>query len=131
MATKNLLGPDSGSCPTRVLIDQLADKWAVLVTLALTPGPIRFNALRREVDGITQKMLGQTLRKLERNGLVHRRALATMPMTVEYSLTPMGRTLMPIIEDLRRWSMANIDAVHAAQGIFDGSMKAPTGIATF
>ena len=62
--------------------------------LALTPGTCRFNALRREVEGITQKMLGQTLRKLERNGLIHREAFKTMPMTVQYTLTGMGRTLL-------------------------------------
>ena len=120
MRVKNLLGPESGSCPTRVLIDQLADKWAILVMLALTQGPVRFNALRREVEGITQKMLGQTLRKLERNGLVRRRAFTTMPMTVDYSLTRMGESLLPIIEDLRNWSMSHIDAVTVAQEAFDG-----------
>ncbi len=119
MRVKNLLGPESRTCPTRVLIDQLADKWAILVMLALTQGPVRFNALRREVEGITQKMLGQTLRKLERNGLVHRRAFTTMPMTVEYSLSQIGASLLPIVEDLRNWSMSNIDAVTAAQEAFD------------
>lgn len=127
MRPKNLLGPRSGACPTRVLIDQLADKWAILVMLALSEEPVRFNALKREVDGITQKMLGQTLRKLERNGLVHRRALATMPMTVEYRLSAMGRTLLPVIDDLRRWSMANIDAVSAAQADFDQGGSAAAG----
>ncbi|MBE7209489.1 MAG: helix-turn-helix transcriptional regulator [Gluconacetobacter diazotrophicus] len=102
-----------------MLIDQLADKWAILVMLALSNDPVRFNALKREVDGITQKMLGQTLRKLERNGLARRRALATMPMTVEYSLSAMGRSLLPVIEDLRRWSMRHIDAVTEARDAFD------------
>lgn len=123
MSDKNMLGPDSGSCPTRVLVDQLADKWAILVLLALTSGSIRFNALRREVEDITQKMLGQTLRKLERNGLVHRQAFATMPMTVEYGLTDLGHSLLPIIEDLRGWSMENIGIVTAAQASFDRGLE--------
>ncbi len=118
---KNLLGPASASCPTRVLIDQLADKWAIPVLLALAEEAVRFNVLRREVEGITQKMLGQTPRKLERNGLVCRRAETTMPMTVEYSLTAVGRGLLPIVEELRAWSMANIAAVTKAQIVFDGA----------
>ena len=121
MHPKNLLGPHSAQCPTRVLIDQLADKWAILVFLALDSKTMRFNSLRREVEGISQKMLGQTLRKLHRNGLVHRHALATMPMTVEYSLTEMGDTLLPIIEALRRWSMANIDGVTEARAFYDST----------
>ncbi len=119
MQGKTLLGPDSKSCPTRALLDQLADKWAVLVLLAVAPGPIRFNALKRMVEGITQKMLGQTLRRLEWNGLVERRAFATMPITVEYELTALGRTLMPVIEGLRSWSMGNIAAVAEARGRFE------------
>ena len=120
MRAKNLLGPQSGTCPTRVLIDQLADKWAILMLLALAPGAMRFNALKREVDGITQKMLGQTLRRLEWNGLVERRAYDTMPVSVEYELTPLARDLMPVVEGLRRWSMANIQAVILARADFEG-----------
>ena len=119
MTLKTLLGPHSAACPTRVLIDQLADKWAILVLLGLAAGPVRFNTLKRNVEGITQKMLGQTLRKLQRNGIVTRRAETTMPMTVEYSLTTMGQSLLPIVDDLRTWSMANIAAVTKAQAAFD------------
>lgn len=115
MRQKNLLGPDSSSCPTRALLDQLADKWAVLVLLAVSPGPIRFNSLKREVEGITQKMLGQTLRRLEWNGIVARHAYTTMPMTVEYTLTELGRTLMPVVEGLRSWSMANMEIIRDAR----------------
>lgn len=129
MHEKNLLGPNSNVCPTRVLIDQLADKWAILVMLALDGKAIRFNALRREVDGISQKMLAQTLRRLQRNGLADRRAVATMPMTVEYELTVMGRTLLPIIEDLRRWSMDHIVQVTDAQHRFDQGEDEPLSTA--
>ncbi len=117
--TQRLAGPFSASCPTRVLLDQLADKWSVLTLLAVTDEPVRFNVLKREIQGITQKMLGQTLRRLERNGLVERRAFPTMPVTVQYGITPLGRTLAGIVEELRSWSMGNIGAVRDAQHRFD------------
>ena len=124
MPDKNLLGLHSSGCPTRVLLDQLADKWAVLVLLAVAPAPIRFNTLKRTVEGITQKMFGQTLQRLEWNGIVSREAFATMPMTVEYKLTELGRTLMPVIEGLRSWSMSNIDVVMGARSRFgNASLK--------
>ncbi len=119
MAHKNLLGPHSKSCPTRALIDQLADKWAILVLLAMAPAPARFNALKRTVEGITQKMLSQTLRRLEWNGVIERRIHATRPVTVEYELTDLGRTLMPVIEGLRSWSMTNITLVLNARLKFE------------
>ena len=119
VSVKNLLGPHSKSCPTRALIDQLADKWAILVLLAVASGPIRFNALKRVVDGVTQKMLGQTLRRLEWNGIVHRRVHPTIPVSVEYELTDLGRTLMPVVEGLRRWSMDHISLVETARSEFE------------
>lgn len=119
MLPKNLLGPRSRSCPTRALVDQLADKWAILVLLAVAPGPIRFNVLKRTVDGITQKMLGQTLRRLEWNGIVDRRVFPTIPVSVEYELTDLGRSLMPVIEGLRTWSMSHISLVAASRAKFE------------
>lgn len=103
----------------RVLVDQLADKWSVCVLLALADGPVRFNELKRTVGGVTQKMLGQTLRRLEANGVVARRAFATMPMRVEYEVTPLGRTLTPIIEDLKAWAVAHHPAVMEARRDFE------------
>ena len=107
MVGSNGAGSNSMSwqhCPIRALIDQLADKWSVCILLALADGPVRFNDLKRRVEGVTQKMLGQTLRRLEASGIVDRRAFATMPMRVEYELTPLGRTLLPIIQDLQAWA---------------------------
>ena len=92
--------------------------------LAVAPGPIRFNALKREVEGITQKMLGQTLRRLEWNGIVIRRAYVTMPMTVEYRLTELGHTLIPVIEGLRSWSMANMGVIMDARAQFEARQNA-------
>ena len=108
------------NCPTRVVLDQIADKWAVLVLGALDDGPVRFNALKRRLAGISQKMLGQTLRDLERNGLVSRRAFATVPVTVEYSLTALGERLTERVNDLRVWAEKHISQIVAAQSAFDG-----------
>ena len=112
------------NCPTRVVLDQIADKWAVLVLGALDDGPVRFNALKRRLAGISQKMLGQTLRDLERNGLVSRRAFATVPVTVEYSLTALGERLTERVNDLRVWAEKHIGQIVAAQSAFDGRKSA-------
>ena len=114
-AAHDLSGPLTRDCPIRVLMDQLADKWSICILLALGDGPVRFNELKRVVEGVTQKMLGQTLRRLELNGLVERRAYPTMPMRVEYEVTSLGRTLTPIIEDLRIWAVENYAAVAEAR----------------
>ncbi|MGA2167482.1 MAG: helix-turn-helix domain-containing protein [Terracidiphilus sp.] len=116
----------NSKCPTRVVLDQLADKWTVLVLGALDAGPVRFNALKRRLDGISQKMLGQTLKQLERNGLVDRRAFATVPVTVEYSLTPLGAALTQPVNALREWAEANIAQMLAAQQRFDATKPAET-----
>ncbi len=107
------------ACPTRVVLDQIADKWTVLVLGALDDGPVRFNALKRRLGGISQKMLGQTLRNLERNGLVTRRAFATVPVTVEYALSPLGERLTERMNELRIWAEKHIGEMLAAQRDFD------------
>ena len=83
----------SADCPTRQILDRVGDKWAVLILLLLREQPTRFNQLRRTIEGISQKMLSQVLKSLERDGLIRRRAIATVPVTVEYSITPLGATL--------------------------------------
>ena len=95
MIDKNGSPPNAydSDCPTRQVLDRVADKWTVLVLLLLARKPTRFNELRRAIQGISQKMLSQTLRTLERDGLVNRKVIATVPVTVEYSITPLGRTL--------------------------------------
>lgn len=114
--------PDAyaADCPTRRVLDRIADKWTVLVLGSLTGGPCRFNRLRREIEGISQKMLSQTLKALERDGLVSRRAFATVPVTVEYDITPLGRTLAASVDALRVWAEVNIGEVEAAQRRYDG-----------
>lgn len=108
-------------CPTRMVLDRIADKWAVLILDRLEDGPVRFNAIRREIKGISQKVLSQTLKKLERDGLVTRTVYPTVPVTVEYALTPLGRTLTETVSALAHWAEHNMDAVLAAQATYDAA----------
>lgn len=105
----------AATCPTRQALDRIADKWTVLIIGSLAQRPHRFGELRRAIDGISQKMLTQTLRSLELDGLVTRRAKATVPVTVEYSLTKTGRTLTKPLEAIRHWAEQHIDEVLAAR----------------
>ncbi|WP_185983190.1 winged helix-turn-helix transcriptional regulator [Aureimonas mangrovi] len=107
------------SCPNRLVVEQIADKWSLLVLAALWGGPMRFNAIRRSVEGITQKALTQTLRKLERNGIVARRVLATSPVSVEYSVTPIGLSLQGAFDALHAWAVENRPAVEEARIAFE------------
>ena len=91
------------SCPAHVVIDHLADKWAVLIIGRLANGTMRFAELRRAIDGISQKMLTVTLRDLERDGLVNRKLYASVPPKVEYSLTKHGESLKPIMKLMSAW----------------------------
>jgi DNA-binding HxlR family transcriptional regulator len=113
--------PYSSDCPTRMLLDRIADKWAVLVLGLLMDGPVRFNRLRRTVEGISQKMLSQTLKSLERDGLVSRRAIATVPVTVEYAVTPLGQSLAAPMDALRIWAETHMDEVIANQQRHDAA----------
>lgn len=108
------------NCPTRQVFDRVGERWTGLVLLALEPGTQRFSELRRRIQGITQKMLTQTLRALERDGVVERRVFATVPVTVEYTLTPLGQSLASAIAGLRAWSYENIGEILAARSEYDG-----------
>ena len=112
-------------CPSRAVFDLIGERWTSLVLLALRPGTLRFAALRRLIEGISQKMLTQTLRELERDGLVRRQAFATVPVTVEYSLTPLGESLCQVIESLRAWAYANAAALAQARTSFSSAETAP------
>ncbi len=105
----------SANCPTRRVLAILSDKWTSLVIVALTPGTKRFQQLRREIEGVSQKMLTQTLRTLENDGLVTRVAFATVPPRVEYSLTSLGRTLDGPLAALHAWSEAHVEENEAAR----------------
>ena len=116
----------SEACPTRLVLDRLADKWVVLILGLLAESPRRFNALRREIEGVSQKVLSQTLKRLERDGLVARQAFPTVPVTVEYSITPLGRTLSETVEALARWAETHIEGVLAAQRAYDAQTSRAT-----
>lgn len=107
--------PYNRTCPSRLVLDRIADKWTALVVGALAERTKRFGELRREVAGISQKMLTHTLRDLERDGLVDRRVHPTVPVTVEYSLTEVGRTLIRPLEALSAWAVAHIGQIEAAR----------------
>ena len=104
---------------SRLVLDQVADKWSVLILGALCSGPLRFNALRRELTGVTQTALTQALRRLERNGILSRRVIATSPVSVEYAITALGRSLEPLFQALDAWVREHLDEVVAARHAFD------------
>lgn len=105
--------------PSRLLLDQITDKWSILILAALCPKPLRFNELRRCLDGITQKALTQSLRRLERSGILARRVIPSSQVAVEYSVTPLGRTLEGPFRALYGWTVDHADDVLQAQTAFD------------
>lgn len=109
----------SECCPARLVLDHIGDKWALLILDRLRSGPVRFNALRREIRGISQKVLSQVLKRLERDGLLVRQVFATVPVTVEYSLSPLGVNLTETASLLTHWAEANMPAIRAAQEAYD------------
>lgn len=111
------------SCPSRRVFDLIGERWTGLVLLALRGEPQRFSALRRQIEGISQKMLTQTLRTLEREGLVQRAAFATVPVTVEYSLTSLGDSFAAVVEGLRTWAYANAESMEAARRAFGAAAR--------
>jgi DNA-binding HxlR family transcriptional regulator len=116
-------GVYSGPCPARELLDRIANKWTALIVSMLTgaSGPVRFNEIRRSIGGISQKMLTQTLRDLERDGLVTRVVFPVIPPRVEYELTPLGRTLEEPMRALSTWAEHHMGQVRDAQARFDAS----------
>lgn len=107
------------ACPSRQLLDRIGDKWVVLVVCALRDGPQRYSELRRRLAGVSEKMLTQTLRSLERDGLLDRAVTAGVPPRVDYTLTDLGRSLLTPIEVLKSWAETNMECVHAAREAYD------------
>ncbi|WP_430260475.1 winged helix-turn-helix transcriptional regulator [Neorhizobium sp. IRS_2294] len=108
------------NCPSRSLFDNIADKWSMMVLSVLDAGPMRFNGIKRHLGGVTQKALTQCLRRLERNGLISRRVIETSPIGVEYTISPLGCSLLGPFQALHAWTMAHLDAVERARQAFDG-----------
>ncbi|XKY24839.1 helix-turn-helix transcriptional regulator (plasmid) [Pseudomonas luteola] len=119
------MAPDtfSADCPTRRILDRIADKWTVLILDLLLESPLRFNELLRRIGGLSQKMLSQTLKTLERDGLVLRTAFPTVPVTVEYRITELGVTLAETLQPLRLWAEANMEAIDQAQLRYDSTPR--------
>jgi DNA-binding HxlR family transcriptional regulator len=103
-------------CPTRELLGTLSSKWVTLVVTALADGPKRYSELSRTIAGVSQKMLTQTLRALERDGLVERSITPSVPVRVDYALTGLGESLLPLVCELKAWAEAHMDDVLAARG---------------
>ncbi|MBB5940056.1 winged helix-turn-helix transcriptional regulator [Streptomyces zagrosensis] len=107
------------NCASREVLDFLSSKWVCLTIGALRPGTMRFSELRRRLDGITQKMLTQSLRDCERNGLVLRTVYPTVPPRVEYRLTDLGQSLAGLTDAIRIWSESHMSDIQVAQGEYD------------
>ncbi|GAA3196129.1 winged helix-turn-helix transcriptional regulator [Dactylosporangium cerinum] len=107
------------ACPTREVFETIADKWAGLLVNALADGPRRHSELRRRIAGASQKMLTQTLRALERDGLVKRTVTAAVPVRVDYELTPLGLSLAPVLGALKAWAETNIEHIMAARDEYE------------
>ncbi|WP_262380641.1 winged helix-turn-helix transcriptional regulator [Nonomuraea sp. PA05] len=106
-------------CEVRQILDRIADKWSLLVIALLDCQSLRFTQLRREIDGISQRMLSVTLRQLERDGLVSRTVHPVVPPRVDYALTPLGRTLHETIKSLVTWTERHQEEIIAARAAYD------------
>ncbi|MFI6793881.1 winged helix-turn-helix transcriptional regulator [Nonomuraea sp. NPDC050383] len=109
-------------CPSRPILDQIADKWSMMV-MAVLEKPRRFNEIKRRLEGVTQRVLTQTLRRLERNGMIERRVLPTSPVGVEYSLTPLGESLREPFGRLYDWTVNHAEEIRARQTDYDASIR--------
>jgi DNA-binding HxlR family transcriptional regulator len=108
-------------CPVRDVIDNIGGKWNTLMILALADGPMRFSALRRLIPDISQRMLTQTLRDLQRDGYIGREVFPTQPPSVEYRLTPLGQSFLVLVKGLVDWSKQHHDAIRAARAEYDAA----------
>lgn len=106
-------------CPIRMVLDRIADKWTILIVGSLMQDTKRFGVLRKDIEGISQKMLTQTLRGMERDGLVKRKIYPTIPPKVEYSLTNSGKSLIKILLDIQDWTKDNSNNILASRKAYD------------
>lgn len=114
------------SCPSRTSLARIANKWTAMIVIALSGGPLRFGQLREAVDGISGKVLAETLRDLERDGLIRRMSYDEMPPRVEYRLSALGNTLQAPLTALARWAEAHIEDVEQARDAYDRDVEART-----
>lgn len=111
--------PPGQDCPVRDILDRIGDKWSSLIIGVLAAGPHRFSAIQRAIPDISKRMMTQTLRDLERDGLISREVFPTKPPSVEYRLTPLGATILEPLASLVRWADRNHAAIRAARSSFD------------
>ncbi len=117
----NVLDPN---CPSRVIFQRIGDKWASLVIQVLGDGPVRFSELRKMVSAVTPKVLTQTLRALERDGLITRTVHAQVPPRVDYQLTPLGESLLGPLGMLREWAESHVPSILEARDAYDDAQDA-------
>jgi DNA-binding HxlR family transcriptional regulator len=108
------------NCPSRQVLDRIGDTWSVLVIVALADGPQRYTELAKRIDGVSPKMLTQTLRALERDGLLSRTVHPVVPPRVDYALTKLGASLLDLVGALESWARTHIDDVLTARASYDG-----------
>lgn len=113
---------------TRPVLEQVANKWSILILTVLCTQPARFNAIKRRLDPITHKALTEALRRLERNGLVSRRVIASSPVAVEYAITPLGRTLQEPFVALVSWARQHGASIVQAQAAYDDRLAADEAV---
>ncbi|WP_432135339.1 MULTISPECIES: winged helix-turn-helix transcriptional regulator [unclassified Streptomyces] len=106
-------------CPTNQLLGRLSDKWVSLVVAALSSGPLRYSDISRKIAGVSPKMLTQTLRALERDGILTRTVTPSVPVRVDYRLTPLGSSLARLLKAVKVWAETHFDEVHAARERYD------------
>ncbi len=111
--------PYSKNCPTREVLNRIGDKWTVLIVGTLSDGPLRYSQIAERVDGVSQKMLTQTLRSMERDGMVRRTIFPQIPPRVEYELTQLGDTLREPLKVLENWAMGNMSSILVARVAYD------------
>ena len=111
--------PYTPECPTRQVLDRIGDRWTVLIVGTLADGPLRFSQIGKSIGGISQKMLTQTLRGLERDGLVSRTIYPQIPPKVEYRLTPAGETLVGLLGSLQDWAKVHMAGIIDARRDYD------------
>ncbi|WP_027945306.1 winged helix-turn-helix transcriptional regulator [Amycolatopsis taiwanensis] len=114
------------ACPARKLLDRISDKWVSLIVNALASGSQRYSDLSRIIAGVSQKMLTQTLRTLERDGLVSRSVTPSVPVRVDYTLTDLGESLLPVMVSIKAWAESHMEQVLAARETYDSIQPAAT-----
>ena len=122
--TDNARSVDGVYCPVRDVLDRIGDKWSILVVMTLSMRPQRFSELHRAIRDISKRMLTQTLRDLERDGLLSRHVFPTKPPSVEYRLTPLGHSLLDPMASLIDWADRRYSDIHVARARFDGAPQA-------